>query len=127
MSSILDQYFTDEDIMSVHIQQGQTILTKQGKPGGRSMHYGKKVMSKQDLQEIIDTLYQEIETREDGFIEIQRSSSSVLQLGTYRIVIVRPPVANTTEITVVRPIAKLTLTDYDLSEDTASYLTHQAR
>jgi hypothetical protein len=37
-------------------------------------------MSKQDLTKLIDTIYQEITERDDGFLEIDRKLSKVAQI-----------------------------------------------
>lgn len=125
-TSVLDRFF-DAQTMSVHLQQGQPVVAKKGKPWGRELHTSEHLLDKAGMQELIDQLYAEVEGREDAFFEIQRSSSTVIQLGRYRIVIVRPPVANTTEITVVRPIAKLTLADYALDDQVQDRLLHKAQ
>jgi ATPase len=76
---------------------------------------------------LVDTLHKEIEARDDAFIEIQRSASQVLQLGQYRIVIVHEPVANGMEVTIVRPVAKLKLEDYELPQHITQRLIHDAQ
>jgi len=52
---------------------------------------------------------------EDTFIEAERGGGVIIQMGTYRIAIARPPFSDGFEITIVRPIVKLTLDDYKLS------------
>ena len=89
--------------------------------------YGEKERSKKDIHTLITTLYEEVNERDDAFIEIQRSASKVLQLGPYRIVIVEEPVANSLEITVVRPIAKLSLPAYNLTPELTDRLVHTAQ
>jgi ATPase len=113
--------------MSVHLQKGQSLVRKEGKPGGWQLHTEGKPWTKKKIQDLIAQIYTEVEKSEDGFIEIQRSASTVIQLGTYRIVIVEPPVANTHEITIVRPVAKLSLEEYTLSEDMRQRLLHEAK
>jgi ATPase len=44
-----------------------------------------------------------------------RSGATVLQLGRYRIAIARPPFSDGLEVTIIRPIVKLSLEDYKLS------------
>jgi ATPase len=51
-----------------------------------------------------------------GFMEINKDGAIVIQLGKYRIAITNEPFSNGQEITIVKPIAKLTLEDYGLSE-----------
>lgn len=125
-TSILDSYFQDTT-MSVHFQQWQHLLSKIWKPWWWSLVHGEELRSKTHIHTLITTLYKEIDARDDAFIEIQRSASKVLQLGPYRIVIVEEPVANSLEITVVRPIAKLSLPDYDLDPDLTDRLINTAQ
>ena len=71
-------------------------------------------------------IVEEAEMREDGFIEVQRRGSTIVQLGNFRIVIARPPFADGYEITAVRPIKKLGMGDYNLSEKLKSRISVQA-
>jgi ATPase len=54
--------------------------------------------------------------RSDCFLEIDRKGCRVLQLGDLRITSAWPPFSDAREITIVRPVAKLSLGDYDLDE-----------
>ncbi|MFA6255843.1 MAG: ATPase, T2SS/T4P/T4SS family, partial [Candidatus Absconditabacterales bacterium] len=69
----------------------------------------------------------EIENRDDGFIEIDRKLSKVLQLGPYRIVIVYPPLSDGLEMTIVKPIKTLTMEDYHLDPEIFNLLRNQAK
>jgi len=62
----------------------------------------------------------------DGFIEIERQGSTIVQLGSFRIVITRPPFSDGWEITAVRPVKKLNLDDYKLSEKLTNRIAKQA-
>lgn len=83
--------------------------------------------NEQELQALIAQIHAECETRHDAFVEIERPHSQVLQLGPYRIVIVRPPLSDILEITVVRPTKKLKLEDYNLDEQTMALLMNKAK
>ncbi|HCB51863.1 TPA: hypothetical protein DEP21_04860 [Patescibacteria group bacterium] len=84
-------------------------------------------MSKSELTNLIDTLYKEVEARDDGFLEIDRKLSKVLQIGPYRIVIVHPPLSDGLEMTVVKPTMKLTMEDYHLSPEVFDLLKNKAK
>lgn len=60
-------------------------------------------------------------------MEIDRKLSKVLQLGPYRIVIVYPPLSDGTEITIVKPIKKLTMEDYHLDPEIFDLLKNKAK
>jgi len=63
---------------------------------------------------------------EEAFVEISKRGALVLQLGTYRIAITRPPFSDGLEVTVVRPIVKLGLEDYKLSGKLMKRLSEKA-
>ncbi|MEM4653551.1 MAG: ATPase, T2SS/T4P/T4SS family, partial [Candidatus Nezhaarchaeales archaeon] len=71
-------------------------------------------MTREELQTIITEIMERARSLPDGFIEVDRESSTIVQLGNYRIVITRPPFSDGLELTAVRPIAKLRLEDYNL-------------
>ena len=62
----------------------------------------------------------------DGFIEIERKGSIIAQVGSYRIVITKPPFADGYEITAVRPVKKLQFEDYKLSTKLQERIDKQA-
>ena len=51
-----------------------------------------------------------------SFIEKELKGVTVVQLRNYRIVMCRPPFANTHEITAVKPLVKLVMDDYSLND-----------
>lgn len=124
--SILDQYF-DEHTMSLHLKQNSPIVQKKGSPGNRQPVVSEQIMSKQEMTALIDTIYQEITARDDGFLEIDRKLSKVVQIGPYRIVIVYPPLSDGLEITVVKPTVRLSIVDYKLSPETFDLLKNKAK
>jgi len=66
------------------------------------------------LQEEILTLVEDNRDRSDCFLEIDRKGCQVIQLGDLRISCAWPPFADAREITIVRPVAKLSLSDYEI-------------
>ena len=84
-------------------------------------------MPQQEIKELIATLHKEIELRDDAIIEIDRKLSTVIQMGTYRIVIVYPPLSDDYEITVVRPVKRLEFSDYNMDESTIDLLKSKAQ
>ncbi|MDD3263165.1 MAG: ATPase, T2SS/T4P/T4SS family [Candidatus Absconditabacteria bacterium] len=125
-NSILDQYF-DEHTMSLHLKENSKIVQKKGSPGNRQPVVNEKIISKQEITNLIDTIYQEITQRDDGFLEIDRKLSKVAQVGPYRIVIVYPPLSDGLEMTVVKPIVRLSIEDYKLSPETFDLLKNKAK
>lgn len=125
-NSVLDQYF-DEHTMSLHLKENSHIVQKKWTPWNRQPVVNEKIISKQELVKLIDTIYQEITARDDGFLEIDRKLSKVAQVGPYRIVIVYPPLSDGLEMTVVKPIVKLNIDDYKLSPEAFDLLKNKSK
>ncbi len=70
----------------------------------------------EQLEEELMTVVEEHRGRSDCFLEIDRKGCRVIQLGDLRITSAWPPFSDAREITVVRPVAKLSLGDYDLDQ-----------
>ena len=65
--------------------------------------------------------------RSDCFLEIDRVGCKVIQLGDLRITSARPPFSDARELTVVRPVAKLSLGDYKLDQRLVDRLRNHHR
>ena len=70
----------------------------------------------EQLEEDLVALVEEHRHRSDCFLEIDRKGCRVIQLGDLRITSAWTPFSDAREITVVRPVAKLSLGDYDLDQ-----------
>ena len=70
----------------------------------------------EQAEEDLVAIVEEHRHRSDCFLEIDRKGCRVLQLGDLRITSAWPPFSDAREITIVRPVAKLSLGDYDLDE-----------
>jgi len=103
------------------------MLRKKGTPGNWKPELDTKSFNKEEMKTFIDKIYAEIESRDDGFMEIDRKLSKVLQLGPYRIVIVYPPLSDGLEMTIVKPIKKLVMDDYKLEKDVFDLLRNDAK
>ena len=125
-ASILDQYF-QSDIMSIHIKAWTQLSLKQWWPWSREMKLVWNIMTQQEVKTIIATLHKEVECRDDATIEIERNLSTVIQMWNYRIVIVYPPLADDYEITVVRPVKRLTFDDYHIDNTLVELLKNKAQ
>ena len=113
--------------MSFHIKEGRQKKKKKGTPGNRKPVVDETSMNKEEMNKFIEKIYKEIDGREDGVMEIDRKLSKVLQLGPYRIVIVYPPLSDGLEMTIVKPIKKLTMEDYNLDKEVFDLLRNQAK
>lgn len=121
-----EKYF-DETTLSVHLIEGVPPLAKKGKPGKFELvKLNNQPLSEEELDGMIKQISEATRVSEEGSIEINRRGALVIQLGKYRIAIARPPFSNAIEITIVRPIVKLTLEDYKFSEKLMNRLRDKA-
>ena len=119
---IFEKYF-DSDTMSIHLKEETCPYAKKGVPGNlKLVRLEQDRLSYDEVYEITKDILEQSRSK-NGFAEINKEGATVLQLGKYRIVITKQPFSDGLEITVVRPIAKLTLEDYGLSEKLLSRLT----
>jgi len=114
--SILDSFF-DEETMSLHIKENIPILRKKWWPWNWKPVVDSKPFSTQEVKDLIDKIFKEVEHSPIWFLEIDRSLSKIVQLGPYRIVIVYPPLSDWLEITIAKPIKKLSIEDYNLDAE----------
>ena len=109
--------FFDSDTMSVHLKEGVSPWAKRGKPGSSQLiKLEEKKSTYLELTNIIKEISEASRVNRTGSIEISRNGATVIQYGIFRIAITRPPFSNNLEITIVRPIVKLSLASYNTSE-----------
>jgi len=122
----LERFF-DETTMSVHLRENVMPYAKKGMPGNWSfVPLRKAVLKQEEIQEINAELIEEAKLRKDGFIEIERAGSTIIQLGKFRIVTTKPPFSDGWEITAVRPVKRLNLDDYKINEKSLKRIKEQA-
>ena len=122
----IEKYFADET-MSIHLTQDAMPKAKRGMPGNFKLEdIDEKVMEKEELEDLIHNIMDVAENSEKGLIEMEGDGATVVQYGRYRIAMTRPPFSSAAEITAVRPVAKVGLDDYDLSEKLIQRLNQKA-
>ncbi len=122
----LEKFF-DAETMSVHLRENVIPAAKKGKPGEWSfVNIKNSKMSQDEIKNISSEIIEAAGSSVDGFIEIERAGSTIVQLGLFRIVITRPPFSDGWEITAVRPVKHLALGDYNLSEKLIERMDKQA-
>ncbi|MDY6771007.1 MAG: PINc/VapC family ATPase [Candidatus Nanohaloarchaea archaeon] len=112
----IEDYFGDE-MMSVHLKENAKPKAKKGKPG--EMEYvdlDDEELSNADMERLAKETFETAKKSHDGLIELNMDGATVIQMGDLRIAITRPPFSDKIEITAVRPLAKVGLDDYELSE-----------
>ena len=109
--------FFDSKTMSVHLKEGTKPMAKRGKPGNFTLvELEDKILTKDYLSSITSEILEASRLDHSGQVEISKPGASVIQYEDFRIAITHPPFSNKYEITVVHPIVKLTLEQYNISE-----------
>lgn len=120
------KYF-DENTMSIHLKENCLPYAKRGRPGDvKLVPVSDQKLTKEDMERLIDNILKYTE-QNNGLIEIQKRGATVIQIGNIRISIARPPFSDALEITAVRPIAKVSLEDYKLSDKLWERLKDKSR
>ena len=110
--------FFDSETMSVHLKENQQPLGKKGMPGTFTLTpLSDEILTRNYLEMISSQILDAANASDDNTIEISKTGASVIQHGDYRIAITHPPFSESFEITIVHPIVKLSLSDYDISEE----------
>jgi len=121
-----EKFFT-EDTLSVHLKKDIPPVAKRGKPGNfKLMKIREDPATVEEIENIIREISEATRISEEGYVEMNRTGAMVIQLGHYRIAIARPPFSDGLEVTIVRPIVKLRLEDYKLSEKLMKRLSEKA-
>ncbi|MHA1402545.1 MAG: ATPase, T2SS/T4P/T4SS family [Candidatus Helarchaeota archaeon] len=108
--------FFDQHTMSVHLKEKIRPMAKKGNPGHwKLVQLAEDIVLPKDLHDFAMHLIYEAKKSTDGFLEIDEKHAKVIQLRDFRIVITFPPFSDGLEITIVKPIKKLTIQDYGLS------------
>jgi ATPase len=109
--------FFDSETMSVHLKEGVVPMAKRGKPGNFLLvKLREEKCSYDELMQIVREVSEASRVNGAGSIEISRNGATVIQLGRYRIAVTKQPFSENLEITIVRPIVRLTLDDYSVSK-----------
>ncbi len=110
--------FFDAETMSIHLKENQCPLAKKGKPGTFSLtKLSDDILSRDYLEMISSQILDVTNVTDSSTIEISKNGASVIQHNDYRIAITHPPFSESFEITIVHPIVKLSLDDYEISEE----------
>ena len=120
--------FFDDHTMSVHIKEGCLVYGKKGLPGHWELvPVNEKKLTGDEIEAMTKEIFEKTRVEEGSFVEISRKGSTIIQHKNFRIVIVRPPVSDGWEITVVRPLKKLNIEDYNLDPKVKERLEKSAR
>ena len=118
----------DDRTMSVHIKEDSFCFAKKGKPGEwQLVKVGETKLTAKEIEDMAKEIIEKSRIDPKTFIEISRRGSTIIQYHDYRIVIVRPPVSDGWEMTVVKPLKKLKLEEYHLKEKLFERIKEKSR
>jgi ATPase len=119
--------FFDTQTMSVHLKEGLKPMAKKGKPGSFNLlEIEDKTLTRDYLEKITEQILDIAKTHNKSNIEISRTGAIVVQHEDYRIAITYQPFSEGYEITIVHPIVRLSLEEYELSEKLKSRFAERA-
>ena len=109
--------FFDEDTMSIHLKENIVPMAKKGTPGHVNFEVlSEKRYSYKELKKIVDEILDKAKSDPKTYLESEKEGSFIVQSREYRISIAYPPFSEALEITIVRPVANISLDEYNLSE-----------
>ena len=126
-SGLRFEKFFDGTTLSLHLKEGLAPYAKKGHPGNFDyLPISEQTIPKEELETIAKEITEAARISSLGSVEISRSGATVIQLGSYRIAIARPPFSDGLEVTIVKPLVRLSLSDYHPSEKLIQRLATKA-
>ncbi len=109
------------------MKPGVVPVAKRGRPGEvKLVRIREEKCTEDEIKSMINEVMSKARTDAGSFIEITKLGAVVVQLGEYRIAITRPPFSDALEITAVRPIAKVKLSEYKLNSELERNIVEKA-
>lgn len=123
----IEEFFTP-DTMSVHLKDGVVPRAKRGSIKDiQLVSIRDEPATENELRSMARELMGRARRDPDSFIEMEHDGATVLQLGNMRVAIATPPFSDGIEITVVRPVANVSLDDYRMSCELKQRLAGEQR
>ncbi len=120
--------FFTPDTASVHLREGVPPYAKRGKIGDlKLVKLRDEPITYEELSEIANEILEAARQDEESSVEIEKRGVTVVQLRELRIAIAEKPFADRMEITAVRPIAKVTIDEYGVSEELKNRIVERQR
>jgi|TARA_B110000263_G_scaffold82824_1_gene72497 ATPase len=127
----LESLLLDETVSTIFLKAECKPRVKSGHISSLSLNdLDREPWDKPSLEDLSDDLSLIIEqntSRSDCFVEIQREGCKVMQIGDLRVSCAWPPFSDAWEITVVRPVANLKLSDYQLDQELINRISNHHR
>lgn len=109
--------FFDDNTMSIHLKENVVPMAKKGTPGHIDfVILNEKRYTHKELKEIVDEILDKAKSDPKTYLESEKEGSFVVQSREYRISIAYTPFSEALEVTIVRPVANISLDEYHLSD-----------
>jgi len=119
--------FFDSETMSIHLKEGIKPMAKKGRPGSFNLvEIEDKILTRDYLHTITTQILDIAKMNDITNIEISKPGALVIQHKDYRIAITHQPFSEGYEITVVHPIVRLNLEQYNLSDKLKARFSEKA-
>ena len=108
----IDQFF-DEHTIAVYLKERAKPMARKGTiQNMETLIIREQLCNEYELRTMAQEIVERAKRDPDGFIEIEKRGVTIVQIGSMRISITRRPFSDGMEITAVRPIIDLELSDY---------------
>ncbi|MDO5849918.1 MAG: PINc/VapC family ATPase [Methanobacteriaceae archaeon] len=127
MKLAIEEFFDDET-MSVHLKENVVPMAKKGKPGEvRLLKLSDIPSNYKELEDYAEEILEKERYDPKTYMEADMDGATVIQSRNLRISIARPPFSEALEITAVRPVAEVSINDYNLSPELLERFKNSAR
>ena len=111
------KFFT-KNTMSIHLKENVEPYAKKGLPGDIKLEkISNKKTTTDEINEYIRDILEKTNNDKRTYLEADLEGAKVIQSKNLRININKPPFSEAIEITAVRPVAEVSLKDYNLKQD----------
>lgn len=103
--------------MSIHLKENVCPMAKKGTPGNvKFVKLSDNTYSYKELRKIVDEILDKAKNDSKTYLESEKIGSYIVQSREYRISIAEVPFSESLEITAVKPVVNIELSDYHLSD-----------
>ncbi len=119
----IEKFFT-KNTMSVHLKENVVPYAKKGLPGNIKLKkLSNTPITYDEITEYIKDILDKSASDKRTYLEADLDGAKVIQSKDLRISINKPPFSEAIEITAVRPVADVSIEDYNLSKDLLKKIT----
>ncbi len=123
----LSKYFSNPQTMSVHLKEGINPLGKIGLPGDFNLtKLDSTRLTSKEIHHMVQEALEFSKRMPNSFVEIDKKGATVIQVADYRITFTKPPFSEACEATIVKPLVKLSIEDYNITGTLMQRLTIKA-